>query len=403
MALNLNPWRGLGALPREIWVLFVTTLVNRAGTMALPFLVLYLTRNRGFSAGEAGLALGVYGVGAMITAPISGALSDRIGSLFVMKGSLVFSAAFLFLFPFVPSYRGILLLTFLWAVANEAFRPAGLSATAEYVTPENRKTAMAVIRVAINLGMSVGPAVAGILATYSYSSLFFVDGGTSLLAACVLFLFQGRKKETSRKTEGRIFTWIGDPRLLYLLALFIPLELIFFQHEGSLPLFLVNELKMPEKFYGFLFPINTILIILLEVPLNLSMAHWPHRKTLILGALLIGTGFGALMLAHNFIGVALTVVIWTFGEMIFFPTSAALVADMAPEEKLGAYMGLYVLSFSFAFALGPWLGTVVLQHLGSTVLWGCTFGLGLLSALMAMGLSGAKEGRSHPAGATGID
>src|ERR1051325_3314044 len=155
MTLNLNPWRGLKGLPREIWVLFMTTLVNRAGTMALPFLVLYLTRSRGLSAGQAGLTLGVYGVGAMITAPISGALTDRIGSLLVMKGSLVFSALLLFLFPFIPDYRGVLLLTFLWAMANEAFRPASLSATAEYVAPENRKTAMAVGRVAINLGMSI--------------------------------------------------------------------------------------------------------------------------------------------------------------------------------------------------------------------------------------------------------
>jgi predicted MFS family arabinose efflux permease len=391
--MNLNPWRGVGALPREIWVLFVTTLVNRAGTMALPFLVLYLTRSQGYSPGEAGFALGVYGVGAMVTAPISGALTDRIGSLFIMRASLVFSALLLFLFPFVSNYHGILLLTFFWAIANEAFRPAGLSATAEYVTPENRKTAMAVIRVAINLGMSIGPAVGGILATYSYPSLFFVDGGTSLLAASVLFLFHGRKLQAPKEHTGRIFTWIGDTRLLYLLALFIPLEIIFFQHEGSLPLFLVNELKMPEKLYGFLFPINTLLIIILEVPLNLAMADWPHRKTIMLGALLIGTGFGALMFAHTFVGVALTVVIWTFGEMIFFPTSAALVADMAPAEKLGAYMGLYVLSFSFAFALGPWLGTLIFQHLGSTILWGSMFVLGLLSALMAMRLSHQKEGQ----------
>ena len=393
MTLNLNPWRGLKGLPREIWVLFMTTLVNRAGTMALPFLVLYLTRSRGLSAGQAGLTLGVYGVGAMITAPISGALTDRIGSLLVMKGSLVFSALLLFLFPFIPDYRGVLLLTFLWAMANEAFRPASLSATAEYVAPENRKTAMAVVRVAINLGMSIGPAVAGILATYSYSYLFFVDGGTALLAAGVLFLFHGQKKGQLKKSEGPMFTWIGDPRLLYILALFIPVELIFFQHEGSLPLFLVNQLGMPEKLYGFLFPINTILIIFLEVPLNLAMAHWPHKRTLMLGALLIGAGFGALMFANSFIGVAITVVIWTFGEMIFFPTSAAFVADIAPEEKRGAYMGLYVLSFSFAFALGPWLGTAVLQHFGSTVLWGCLFGLGVLSALMAMRVSERKEGQ----------
>ena len=86
---RLNPWRGLGGLPREVWLLFATNLINRAGMMVLPFLVLYLTRERHFTPGQAGLALAFYGAAAIVAGPISGWLSDRIGALPIMRASLL--------------------------------------------------------------------------------------------------------------------------------------------------------------------------------------------------------------------------------------------------------------------------------------------------------------------------
>jgi predicted MFS family arabinose efflux permease len=75
---SMNIWRSLKGLPRDVWILALATLINRAGTMVLPFLVLYLTRELGFSASRAGFVLGVYGAGALVAAPISGRLTDRI-------------------------------------------------------------------------------------------------------------------------------------------------------------------------------------------------------------------------------------------------------------------------------------------------------------------------------------
>jgi predicted MFS family arabinose efflux permease len=74
----MNPWRGLRELPREIWILFAATLVNRCGTMVLPFLVLYLTRVLAISVSHAALALTVYGIAALLTMPLTGRLEQRI-------------------------------------------------------------------------------------------------------------------------------------------------------------------------------------------------------------------------------------------------------------------------------------------------------------------------------------
>jgi MFS family permease len=379
-----NPWRDLRGLPREIWLLFITTLINRAGTMALPFLVLYLTRGLHLSAGHAGFALTVYGIGALLGNPLAGRLSDRVGPLRVMRISLLLSGALLLLFPLLRSYPAILTATFAWAVIGEAFRPASLAVVGDLVAPEQRRAAFAVSRLAINLGMSVGPAVGGFLATVSFSALFLIDGATSLAAGVVLALSPWRTAgEAHPFAEHGSAAPIGvlaDRRaLLFLFAVFL-VGVVFLQHEAAMPLFLVRDLGYPESFYGLLFTVNTLLIIFLEVPLNSAMAGWPHRKALVLGALLVAAGFGLLGVAGSPWAITATVVVWTFGEMILFPTSAAYVTDLAPAARRGEYMGAYSMAFSMAFILGPWAGTALLDRMGGAVLWTAIFACGALAA-----------------------
>ena len=173
-----------------------------------------------------------------------------------------------------------------------------------------------------------------------------------------------------------------NPRMLYFLAAMIPAQLVFFQLTSSLLLFLVNNLSLPESLYGTVFTLNTLMIVALEVPLNTAMAHWSHRRTLTLGALLYAIGFGSFAFVTRPAQIFAAVVIWTFGEMILLPGSSAYAAEIAPPGRRGEYMGLYTMSFSIAFSLGPILGTELLQHRGPHGLWGVAFVSGCISALM---------------------
>jgi MFS family permease len=67
--------------------------------------------------------------------------------------------------------------------------------------------------------------------------------------------------------------------------------------------------------------------------------------------------------------------------MIFFPSSASFLSNIAPKDKVGEYMGYYQMNFSFSFMVAPWLGAIVLENYGSTILWGATFILASLSAI----------------------
>ncbi|MGH9870054.1 MAG: MDR family MFS transporter [Candidatus Polarisedimenticolia bacterium] len=395
--MALNPWKGLEGLPRDLWLICGAVLINRTGTMALPFLVLYLTGSEGFSVGEAGFTVTLYGLGSLVTAPVAGALCDRIGSLRVMRASLLLSGALMILIPMVHGKLAIMAATLVLAMTAEGARPASMALVTEAAPAGRHKAAFAVHRLAINLGMSVGPATGGLLASVSFPLIFYVDGATSIAAGLVLTSVRlpaveaARAAAVARQAERRgsrlrdelhAFT---DRRLMFFLAALLPALIVFFQHQAAMPLYLVGELGMSEATYGLLFTVNTVLIILLEVPLNLAMSSWPHRRALPLGALLTGAGFGAMGLVTGFPMVALTVVVWTFGEMILLPGASAWVAESAPAHRLGAYMGLFVMSFSVAFAIGPWLGATVYDRYGGGALWGMAFLCGCLSAaLMTM-------------------
>src|SRR3982074_461414 len=282
---RLNPWRGLGGLPREVWLLFATNLINRAGMMVLPFLVLYLTRELGFSLARAGSMLAVYGASAIMFGPIGGRLSDRIGAPPVMRVSLIASGLVLLLFPLAKSLAGVTAMTVLGAGCAEMFRPASLAAITHVVAPEQRRQAFALNRLAINLGMSIGPALGGFLATVSFHAMFAVDAVTTLLAGAVLALtpwraFSGVNSEARNGSGESAGTGPITPDsafLIFLGGVFL-VGIVFFQHESALPLYLVQYLHLSPAFYGMLFTINTLLIVALEVPLNTATLHWSNTR-----------------------------------------------------------------------------------------------------------------------------
>lgn len=386
----MNPWSGLRSLPREVWILSFVTFINRTGMMALPFLVLYLTKNLGYAATTAGFVITLYGLGAMVAAPFSGKLSDRIGPFRLMTISLLLSGVIFLFFPFAAHLSAILGLTLLWAMIGEAFRPASLAAITGSVPPDQRKAAYALNRLAINLGMSIGPAAGGFLLLISYPLIFWVDGATALLAGAILAFARVQDKSSASAPPLSVIevpvalkprrVALTDRRLFFFLLAIIPVVIVFFQHESTLPLFLVGDLHLPESTFGILFTLNTLLIVLIEVPLNLAMAHWSHRRTLTLGALLLGIGFGATALATGLLSAAISVSIWTFGEMVFLPGAVAYMGEIAPAERRGEYMGLYQMTFSLGFTLSGVIGTTLFERFGSTVLWSVMLAAGIVSA-----------------------
>ena len=358
--------------------------------MVIPFLVLYLTQKIGVTASEAGTALLVYGIGAFVSAPLTGRLADKIGALKVMKASLVGTSLLMLVYGFITNYYLILIFSFLLSIVNEAFRPANLSLISEIVTPSQRRISFALNRLGINIGMSIGPVVGGFLTLIDYHLLFYVNAFASLAAGAYLIITpwtslsesESSDQETTHQKLNSIV--LGDKKFLFFLFAVIPANLVFFQHLGGVPLYVVDDLKYSTAAFGLLSAINTVLIIIAEVPLNNMMSNISYSRSMFIGALLAAIGFGAMALARETAPLIITIIIWTFGEMIFFPVTAAYASEIAPAKKRGEYMGYYQMTFSFAFSAGPWLGTVVYEKFGSVILWTGALVMGLITAILVL-------------------
>src|SRR4029079_2916089 len=131
----------------------------RLGTMAVPFLTLFLTQNRRYSESAAGLAVSCYGFTGLITSPYSGRLVDRLGPARLMLWALIASGVLMVVIPFVPSYPAIIAMIVIWAAFNEGVRPATFALLTDSVPASDKRRAITLYRTTLNLGMSVGPAL----------------------------------------------------------------------------------------------------------------------------------------------------------------------------------------------------------------------------------------------------
>jgi MFS family permease len=248
--------------------------------------------------------------------------------------------------------------------------------------------AFALNRLAINAGMSIGPVIGGFLTLIDYHYLFYANAVASV-AAGIYFttinwssLAGGEQQKTTEDVSKIRFSILSDKTFLFFLFAVVPANLVFFQHLGALPLYIVDDLGYTTAAFGLFSAINTVLIIIVEVPLNNWMNDVSYKKTLMLGALLAGIGFGGFAISTTVIPLVIAIVVFTFGEMIFFPITAAYTSEIAPADKRGEYMGYYQMTFSFAFSAGPWLGAVVYQNYGSVILWSGALVFGLITAVL---------------------
>ncbi len=371
--LYRQAYRGL---PRQAWILFSVLLINAAGMMVLFFLSLYLTRQLGFTVTQAGRSISIFGIGSLTGAFLGGWLSDQIGSTNVQKLSLLLSGILYIWLGQLRSLWSIDLVIFVLATASGLLYPANSTSMARICPPEITTKGFALNRLANNIGATIGPAVGGFLALRNYGLLFWVDGLTCL-AAVILFSLIWKKPEqhlrakAQDKIQSSRSPWRDLP-FLWLLPLVVIWGCMFFQLFATFPLYMREVYGLAEDRIGQLVMINTLLIVSLEM----LLIHWIGKRSLTrfiaVSFLLTGLGFALMPFGRGFLYAALTVAVWTFGEMLSMPLLGSLIATRADPGSMGRYMGLFSFAFSLSMILGPVIGTSVYGKFGPTTLWlGC--------------------------------
>ncbi|WP_029038198.1 MDR family MFS transporter [Salinimicrobium xinjiangense] len=371
-------------LRREVWLLAFITFINRAGTMVIPFLSLYLTKNRGFSLEEVGWILTFFGLGSVAGSWLGGKLVDRIGHYKTMAFSLLLSGVLFIFLQFPGTFWGICGGIFLVMLVADAFRPAVFVAINAYSKPQNRTRSVTLIRLAINLGFSAGPAVGGlIIAGAGYSGLFWVDGITCMLAGLLLLKLLHPKKaiENPKEIVSIPKSMMKDkPYLVFIVAMML-FGLVFLQYFSTMPLYYAQVHAFSEFEIGVLLGLNGFLIFLFEMPL-IKYLEAKFRSTLfhvITGTILVALSF-LLINLFGWIGIVVVGMIFlTVGEMIAFPFSNSFALKRAEGGKQGSYMALYSIAFSTGHIFGHNSGMQLIDKFGFSLTWNVMIVLSLIT------------------------
>ncbi len=373
--LYRNSFHGL---TRDMWLLSLVTFINRAGTMVIPFMTVYLTQELQFSKWQAGLVMSFFGVGSILGTMAGGKLSDRHGYYPVMFWSL-FATGFMFLLlMFMHSFWSISITIFFLSIIGEAFRPANTSSVAAYSVPETRTRSISLLRLAVNLGFSIGPALGGFLAhSMGYDWLFLADGITCIGAA---LLFRFMLKPRAAGTPGSkpvverpavVASPYRDVPYLVFAAMIMLWAVAFMQFFSVIPVYFKEHFLLNEGQIGALLALNGLLIALFEMPFVYSLeGRYNHLGLIRWGIVAVAVAYLLFLAPTNWVMLAVVaVIVITLGEMLAMPFASSFSMNRSNDFNRGQYMAVYSLSYSVAHVAAPLVGMNVADHFGYGALW----------------------------------
>ncbi len=366
-------------LSRSAWLISLASLVNRSGTMVLPFLSVYLTTELGFSMKEAGIAMTLFGVGSFIGSYMGGTLSDKIGYYRVLFWSLTLGGIGFMVLGYVKSLHGIYAMIFILSSVGDAFRPATMAALGAHSTPENRTRSYSLMRMSINLGFTIGPAVGGVLAAWKgYQTLFWVDGITCIASAIFFRAFlkpkklvEGEEKKLQPIEIQQVQSPYSDKQYLIFLLLTTVGATVFLQLISTLPVYYNQVMHMSEWQIGALLAFNGLIVFLTEMPLVFTLERKMKRMHCIAaGVMLYAFGYLVLNIAPQSMAIAvLSMFALSIGEIFNMPFANSFALSRTTDANRGKYMGLYSMTYSLAHIIGPYFSMKIAENHGFDVLW----------------------------------
>ncbi|MEV0229193.1 MFS transporter [Nonomuraea sp. NPDC050786] len=369
----------LGGLPRPFWALWGGTLVNRLGTMVMPFTGVYLTQARGLSVTAAGLVMGLFGAGSLLSQLLAGVLTDRIGRRATLSGGMLATAATMLALGYSTSLPAILASMFVLGLVIDVYRPASNALVADLVSPAERPRAYGLLFWAINLGYAVGMTAGGWLAGLGFVWLFWIDAVSSVLFAVLVWRAVPETRPAVQESAGGFGVVLRDRLMVGFTLVTLAQALVYAQTMTMLPVAMTKVVGLSPGQFGLAMALNGVLIVIVQPLVSGWLGRRDASRTFALGVAVMALGFAMTAFVHDTFGLAVTIVVWTAGEVIQAGIAGTIVAALAPAELRGRYSGLFGFAWSLAAVLAPLLGGPLLA-IGTWALWFTIGGVGLVSA-----------------------
>ncbi len=366
-------------------------LISMGYGLSVPFFAIYLSTQKGVPASAIGIMLALAMLTTAIASALSGEVSDTFGRKRVMTVSLFLRSASMLAMAvsmFVDAH-------YFWSIAfhfagsffGAFFRPASNAWIADNTTPAERVKAFSYMRIGLNLGWTIGPALGGLLAHSSYALGFALTSLTFLIS---MFYVDKNIKETiikahSRKTDFvQMLLELKNKTLAWFCASEFLISMVTSQLVVGLSLHCINRLGFAEGKVGLFFSIQGLAVVLFQYHTAQIISKIRLTSALAAGCILYAIGFGSIGFLVSFWAIAGGVVLSALGEMCVLPAGHSLAANLAPENKKGRFLGLYILANQAGVSTGIFMAGVLMENVSPVYTPGPWLIVGTIASIAAV-------------------
>jgi len=371
---------GLHSYPSGIWTaMFIQAIRSTGFSISFTYLPLYLYQQRHISMTLIGSIIFVSGIFSGFFQIIGGTLADHFGhrKMFIMfqLTETSFFALLAVLIGINAAVWSIFLALFLVMVMGGMSAPS-ISAIVADVSQKNRLTeSYGLMAIGGNLGWAIGPLTGGYLqGVSSYAWVFGIGALVTALSLIGTFYLpkDASVKPTEMLSKKNLKVFLSDPTLIIFCALCMLFYLETAQWGSTLSVFTVDRIGFTTAQYGLLMSISGLLIVIFQYPISKRIEWLGFRKSLLMGSILYGAGFLSLSWVKSFIPAVGSIVILVAGEMLFVPSSYAVIGKISRSEDRAKNMGLLGLCATLGGSFGPLLGGLLLDKFPTKPLyvWG---------------------------------
>jgi MFS family permease len=378
--------------PRQFWILILGSFIDRlGGALLFPFFTLYITRKFGVGMTTVGVIFGVFSVSSVVGSMFGGALSDRLGRKGLLLFGLVMSALSSLVMGSVNDLGLFLAVVVFVGVLADSAGPARQAMVADLLPEGQRAQGFGILRVVINLSVTIGPMIGGLLAARSYMLLFVSDAVTSLITAGIVYVAlqetrpgaasgEEVSQETMAQTFGGYVQVLRDAAFGWFLAASVLMVLVYMQMNTTLAVYLRDSHGISVQGFGYILSLNAAMVVLFQFPITRWISKYRSLVVMAVGTLLYAVGFAMYGFFSTYILFLGAMVVITVGEMFTAPVGQAIAARLAPEDMRGRYMAVFGFSWVLPTAVGPLLAGLVMDNADPRWVW---YGAGILGLVAA--------------------
>lgn len=366
------------------------------GNFVGPFLTLFLTHKAGISVGIVGIIVAINSGLGMVGSMIGGKLIDNIGRKKVLMLFSTASGAGYALCAFIHQpivITGILMLS---SFLGGFSQPVYSTITTDLTEGEQRKAAFSLNYIAINVGFSVGPLLAGFLYKDHLLWFFLGDAITTFISVALVSIFvpetlpskdevrQVKAKTSESAEEGSLFSaFMKRPALMMFSLIIVIYFIVFSQFNFGLSLQVEDVFKESgAAVFGSLMTVNALLCSTLTVVITSAAKNLKPSLSISIGGLFYAVGFGMMFFINSYFNFILSTIIWTMGEILVSTNTSVYIADHTPITHRGRFNSVFPIIRRMGFIIGPILGGFCVKYASIRSLWIVIAALSLLGAFM---------------------